>query len=160
MQVIVRPTAGTDPAYTFNQAASGSRVQLAASSRSTRDKSRPIPSPKTLFERAQEPIIVGQAAYSATYPDSYFPPNFPWEGVNQINDHFLKFVTLAGQPVQMPTEPKGIHDEMGASFDPVYGRMSGNLAMQLPNPTTLNALLVLYGFSDHPDRDRQQLPAR
>jgi hypothetical protein len=39
---------------------------------------------------------------------------------------------------------------MGASFDPVYGRMSGNLGMQLPNPTTLNALLVLYGFSDLP----------
>ena len=39
---------------------------------------------------------------------------------------------------------------MGASFDPEYGRMSGNLAMQLPNPTTLNALLVLYGFSDLP----------
>ncbi len=39
---------------------------------------------------------------------------------------------------------------MGASFDPVYGRMSGNLGMQLPNPTTLNALLVLYGFSDVP----------
>ncbi len=70
--------------------------------------------------------------------------------MNQINDHFLKFVTVAGQPVQMPTEPKGIHDEMGASFDPEYGRMSGNLAMQLPNPTTLNALLVLYGFSDIP----------
>jgi len=39
---------------------------------------------------------------------------------------------------------------MGASFDPEYGRMSGNLAMQLPNPTTLNALLILYGYSDIP----------
>ncbi len=105
---------------------------------------------KTLFERAQEPIIVGQSAYSSAYPNSYFPPNYPWEGINQINDHFLNFVTLAGEPLSLPTEPKGIHDEMGASFDPVYGRMSGNLAMQLPNPTTLNALLVLYGFSDLP----------
>ena len=59
-------------------------------------------------------------------------------------------MTIAGQEVSVPTEPKGLHDEMGASFDPVYGRMSGNLGMQLPNPTTLNALLVLYGFSDVP----------
>ncbi len=106
--------------------------------------------PKTLFERAQEPIIVGQAAYKDAYPASYFPTNYPWEGINQINEQFLNFVTLAGEPLSLQTEPKGIHDEMGASFDPVYGRMSGNLAMQLPNPTTLNALLILYGFSDLP----------
>jgi FtsP/CotA-like multicopper oxidase with cupredoxin domain len=105
---------------------------------------------KTLFERSQEPIIVGQAAYSSAYPNSYFPANFPWEGVNQINDHFLQFLTINGEEVKITTEPKGIHDEMGASFDPEYGRMSGNLAMQLPNPTTLNANLILYGFSDIP----------
>lgn len=105
---------------------------------------------KTLFERSQEPIIVGQAAYSSAYPNSYFPSNFPWEGVTQINDEFLQFVTLAGEKVKIPTEPKGIHDEMGASFDPEYGRMSGNLSMQLQNASTLNALLVLYGFSDIP----------
>jgi FtsP/CotA-like multicopper oxidase with cupredoxin domain len=109
------------------------------------------PNSKTLFERAQEPIIVGQPAYSSAYPNSYFSPETTsWAGVNQINDQFLKFVTVAGEKVLAPTEPKGIHDEMGASFDPVYGRMSGNLAMQLPNPTTLNALLVLYGYSDLP----------
>ncbi|MBC7962608.1 MAG: multicopper oxidase domain-containing protein, partial [Steroidobacteraceae bacterium] len=144
MQVIVRPTL-VDPPNTYSQAALAAEFTAAA----TPTVINPAPV-KTLFERAQEPIIVGQAAYSTAYPNSYFPPNFPWEGVNQINDHFLNFVTLAGQPVQMPTEPKGIHDEMGASFDPVYGRMSGNLGMQLPNPTTLNANLILYGFSDIP----------
>jgi len=141
MQIIVNP--GTP--VPFNQAA------LAAEFTSSAAVTPINPAPvKTLFERAQEPIIVGQAAYATTYPGSYFPPNFPWEGVNQINDHYLQFVTLAGQPVRISTEPKGIHDEMGASFDPIYGRMSGNLAMQLPNPTTLNALLVLYGYSDLP----------
>jgi len=141
MQVIV---SGGTPAA-FNKAA------LEAEFTSTAAVTPINPAPvKTLFERAQEPIIVGQAAYASAYPNSYFPPNYPWEGINQINDHFLQFVTLAGEPVIVPTEPKGIHDEMGASFDPVYGRMSGNLAMQLPNPTTLNALLVLYGFSDIP----------
>ncbi|MGE0918625.1 Ig-like domain-containing protein, partial [Trichlorobacter lovleyi] len=145
MQVIVRSSAGTDPAYTFNQA----NLEKEFTSAAPVTDLNPAPA-KTLFERAQEPIIVGQAAYKDAYPNSYFPTNFPWEGVNQINDQFLQFKTLAGESVKVPTEPKGIHDEMGASFDPVYGRMSGNLAMQLPNPTTLNALLILYGFSDIP----------
>jgi len=145
MQVIVRPAVGTDPSYTFNRAALEAEFTAAAPVTAV----NPAPA-KTLFERAQEPIIVGQPAYSTAYPNSFFPPNFPWEGINQINDHFLNFVTLAGEQVNVPTEPKGIHDEMGASFDLLYGRMSGNLAMQLPNPTTLNAVLVLYGFSDIP----------
>jgi FtsP/CotA-like multicopper oxidase with cupredoxin domain len=144
MQVIVRSSA-VDAPYSFDPA------RLAREF--TRDAEvtplNPAPA-RTLFERAQEPIIVGQAAYSAAYPDSYFPPNFPWEGIAQINDQSLQFVTLAGEPVVVPTEPKGIHDEMGASFDPVYGRMSGNLAMQIPNPTTLTSNLILYGFSDLP----------
>ncbi|MBC8017861.1 MAG: multicopper oxidase domain-containing protein [Verrucomicrobia bacterium] len=145
MQVIVRPAVGTDPLYTFNRAALEQEFSAAAPVTTV----NPAPA-KTLFERSQEPIIVGQAAYSTAYPKSSFPTGFPWEGIAQINDQSLNFVTLAGEPVVVPTEPKGIHDEMGASFDPVYGRMSGNLGMQLPNPTTLNALLVLYGFSDIP----------
>ncbi|OGU07138.1 MAG: hypothetical protein A2075_12865 [Geobacteraceae bacterium GWC2_58_44] len=145
MQVIVRPTAGTDPAYSFSR----QNLEREFSPEAPVTAVNPAPA-KTLFERAQEPIIVGQPAYKDAYPDSYFPPNFPWEGISQINDESLNFVTLAGERVVAPMEPKGIHDEMGASFDPVYGRMSGNLAMQLPNPSTLNALLVLYGFSDLP----------
>ena len=145
MQVIVRSAAGADPAYNFSQANLEKEFTAAAPVTAV----NPAPA-KTLFERAQEPIIVGQAAYAAAYPNSYFPPNFPWEGIAQINDQDLKFVTLAGAPVVASTEPKGLHDEMGASFDPVYGRMSGNLAMQIPNPTTLTANLILYGFSDIP----------
>ena len=153
MQVIVRPAgSAVDGAYSFNQAALEAEFTAAAPATGL----NPIipgsdpPRAKTLFERAQEPIIVGQQAYGTAYPDSYFPPNYPWQGINQINDHFVNFVTVAGDPVVVPTEPKGIHDEMGESFDPIYGRMSGNLAMQLPNPTNLTKLLVLYGFSDVP----------
>jgi len=146
MQVIVRPAGSTvDGTYAFDQA--DLEREFTAAAPAVPGLNDP---PRTLFERSQEPIIVGQAAYSEVYPDSYFPTNFPWEGIAQINDSFLKFVTVDGQQVNVPTEPKGIHDEMGASFDPVYGRMSGNLGMQLPNPTTLNALLVLYGYSDVP----------
>ena len=145
MQVIVRQNTGVDPAYNFNR----SNLEREFTDQAPVTAVNPAPA-KTLFERAQEPIIVGQAAYADAYPGSYFPSNYPWEGVSQINDNSLNFVTLAGEQVVAPMEPKGIHDEMGASFDPIYGRMSGNLAMQLPNPTTLNALLVLYGFSDLP----------
>ena len=146
MQVVVRPAGSqVDGPYTFNQAA----LQAEFTSAAPATPLNPAPA-KTLFERSQEPIIVGQAAYSTAYPNSIFPTNFPWEGIAQINDQALSFVTLAGEKVVVPTEPKGIHDEMGASFDPIYGRMSGNLGMQLPNPTTLNALLVLYGFPDVP----------
>ena len=150
MQVIVR--AGTNPPY--NQAILENEFTSAAPVTTL----NPAPT-KTLFERSQEPIIVGQPAYSSAYPNSFFPP-FPssWEGVNQINDDFLQFVTLAGEKVKKTTEPKGIHDEMGASFDPEYGRMSGNLAMQIPNPTTLTAVLILYGFSDIPSETINNSP--
>jgi FtsP/CotA-like multicopper oxidase with cupredoxin domain len=153
MQVIVRQVS-VDAPYTFDPAALAKEFTFEAPVTAVNPNTNPNTAgpvvTKTLFERSQDPIIVGQSAYSSTYPNSYFPPNFPWEGINQINDHYLNFVTLAGQPIQVPTEPKGIHDEMGASFDPEYGRMSGNLGMQLPNPTTLTALLVLYGYSDLP----------
>lgn len=144
MQVIVRPSLAGSP-NSYSQADLEKEFTSAAPVTAV----NPAPA-KTLFERSQDPIIVGQPAYSSAYPNSYFPPNAPWEGVNQINDHFLQFLTVAGEKVKVSTEPKGIHDEMGASFDPEYGRMSGNLGMQLPNPTTLNAMLVLYGFSDLP----------
>lgn len=152
MQIIVRSSGGS---YNFNKAALEAEFTAPATAGPFKPDALanpPVP-PTTLFERSQEPIIVGQAAYAQTYPNSYFPLNFPWEGINQINDHFLQFVTLAGEKVKVTTEPKGIHDEMGASFDPVYGRMSGNLGMQIPNPNTLTANLILYGFSDIPSEN-------
>jgi|GEM_PF-839025 len=145
MQIIVRPAAGGDPAYTFSQA----NLEKEFTSAAPVTAVNPAPA-KTLFERSQEPIIVGQAAYKEAYPNSYFPANFPWEGIAQINDQSLQFVSLAGDPVVIVTEPKALHDEMGASFDPVYGRMSANLGMQVPNPTTLTATMINYGFTDIP----------
>ncbi|HIJ89167.1 MAG TPA: hypothetical protein HPP97_16040 [Desulfuromonadales bacterium] len=159
MQVVVAPAASAG-AYQFNETLLRNEFTSAAPVVTKIDPvtSAVIPfnpeipgqRTKTLFERSQEPIIVGQAAFKDAYPTSYFPTNFPWEGIMQINDQALTFVTLAGEKVSVPAEPKGMHDEMGASFDPIYGRMSGNLGMQLPNPTSLTALLILYGYSDIP----------
>jgi len=103
-----------------------------------------------LFERAMAPIIVGQSGYDTAYNTS-FPTAWPWLGIrSSLLERSLKFVTVAGEQVEIPMEPKGVHDEMGASFDPEYGRMSGNLAIELDPPTTNNANLNLYGFSDVP----------
>jgi hypothetical protein len=143
MQIVVR-SAPLDPPYAFNQAALEQEFTTPAPAGALGEG-------LTLFERAQDPIIVGQTAYSTAYPGSYFPPNWPWSGIrSSMQEHSLQFVSVAGDPIVVPMEPKGIHDEMGASFDPEYGRMSGNLAMEIPNPTTNNANLLLYGYSDLP----------
>jgi FtsP/CotA-like multicopper oxidase with cupredoxin domain len=137
MQIKVRTTP-PNPAYNFSRAALEQEF---------------VPPSKTtpgLFERAQEPIIVGQTAYKDVYPNSYFPPNYPWQGIAKIQDNAINFMTVSGKPVIATLEPKAMHDEMGASFDPEYGRMAANLGMQTPNPTTLTALAILYGYSDVP----------
>ncbi len=50
----------------------------------------------------------------------------------------------------LPFQPKAIHDEMNAAFDPVYGRMSGNLGLELPITNALTQNLVLYGYASPP----------
>jgi len=109
------------------------------------------PTQESLFERAMEPIIVAQSAYDEAYGKT-FPAVAPWGGFRySIDDgHIFTFQTIAGEQVSVLMKPKGIHDEMGASFDPEYGRMSGNLAIEIQPPQTNNANLNLYAYSDVP----------
>jgi FtsP/CotA-like multicopper oxidase with cupredoxin domain len=106
---------------------------------------------ESLFERAMEPIIVAQSAYDEAYGKT-FPAVAPWGGFRySIDDgHIFTFETIDGEQVTVKMKPKGIHDEMGASFDPEYGRMSGNLAIEIQPPQTNNANLNLYAYSDVP----------
>ncbi|HKI52380.1 MAG TPA: multicopper oxidase domain-containing protein [Geothermobacteraceae bacterium] len=106
---------------------------------------------KSLFERAMEPIIVAQSAYDEAY-GKIFPSVAPWGGVRYRMDdnHIFNFQTIDGEQVSVLMKPKGIHDEMGASFDAEYGRMSGNLAIELQPPQTNAANLNLYAYSDVP----------
>jgi len=61
----------------------------------------------------------------------------------------LASATLA--TVVMPEfEPKAIHDEMSAAYDPEYGRMSGLLGLELKKVNSLNQNLVLYGYASPP----------
>ena len=137
MQIKVRTTPQDVP-YTFN------RTNL------EREFIPPLKTTPGLFQRAQDPIIVGQTAYKDVYPNSYFPPNYPWQGIAKIQDDYINFMTVSGKPVHVPLQPKAMHDEMGASFDVEYGRMAANLGMQTPNPTTLQAVAILYGYQDVP----------
>ncbi len=177
-----------------------------------------------VFEVAQHPIIVPQAAYNSAYNTS-FPTDQPTQyiGLQDFSktflSHTLASLTLvsggAGYPVSStqpvvitggggssavatatidasgavteltlvdpgngytsaPTvsipggttdavatatvalvtdikfQPKAIHDEMNAAFDPVYGRMSGNLGLELPITNALTQNLVLYGYASPP----------
>jgi FtsP/CotA-like multicopper oxidase with cupredoxin domain len=52
--------------------------------------------------------------------------------------------------VTIPLQPKAVHDEMGAAYDPEFGRMSGNLGLELPVVNAVNQRLVLYGYASPP----------
>jgi len=101
-----------------------------------------------VFQRGQDPIIVGQTAYNEAY-NSTFPNNFPAWGVARIQDFSLTFQTPAGSFASLDFQPKAIHDEMGATFDD-YGRMSAKLGLELPKPSAFLANFVMQGFADPP----------
>jgi FtsP/CotA-like multicopper oxidase with cupredoxin domain len=104
---------------------------------------------KGVFETAQEPIIVGQAGFNGVYSNVTFPSNWPYWGIAGIHDDKISFKTVAGNLIKdLPMEPKGIHDEMGASFDPEYGRMSGNLGVEFPKVGNNIQNFTLYDFTD------------
>jgi FtsP/CotA-like multicopper oxidase with cupredoxin domain len=101
-----------------------------------------------LFERAQDPIVVGQAAYNGVYAGVTFPGNWPAWGVSRIQDNQIMFRTVGGELLTLPMQAKGIHDEMGASFDKEYGRMSGNLGLELANTVVGRQNFTLLAYAD------------
>jgi FtsP/CotA-like multicopper oxidase with cupredoxin domain len=122
-----------------------------------------------LFERWQPPIVVGQAAYNRAYGTAFgTQPTTPNDGFVRIQDDVITFTTLpakangvydasAGAPgygatiVSMKLGAKAMHDEMGASWDNMFGRMSGNLGLEAPNNKPgLAQNLVLYPFTNPP----------
>jgi len=103
-----------------------------------------------VFESGQHPIIVGQGAYNSAYA-STFQNSGPRDGFVRITDRSFTFNTLLGQgPTQVMTmtlQPKAIQDEMGEAFDKEYGRMSGNLGLEVPlTEAGVQQNLILYPF--------------
>ncbi|MBL0276933.1 MAG: multicopper oxidase domain-containing protein [Anaeromyxobacter sp.] len=108
----------------------------------------PAPGKAGVFETAQDSIIVGQDAYNGIYTGVTFPQVWPYWGFSRIQDVTLPVFTVGGTYQTFPMEPKGLHDEMGASFDMEYGRMAGNLGMTNPNPIVGLLNLTLYDYTD------------
>ncbi len=95
-----------------------------------------------VFAASQNPIIVPEAryneAYNKTFSDSFV----------RIFETFKTFLTVAGDSITVPFQPKAIQDEMGEAFDAEYGRMMGKLGVELPNTNAQNQNFVLQNYSD------------
>ena len=99
-----------------------------------------------VFEKSQNPIIVGQGAYNSAYGTS-FRSSAPYDGFARISDFSLTFDTLSGNRITLPFQPKAIQDEMGEAFDKEYGRMSGNLGVEVPlTQAGTQQNLILYPY--------------
>ena len=98
-----------------------------------------------VFAKSQNPILVPDARYNSAYNDTFKADTYV-----RIFQNKHTFKTLDSTTVTMPLEPKAIQDEMGETFDPDFGRMSGKLGLELPNTTAGNQNFMLYGFIDRP----------
>ncbi|MGA7827096.1 MAG: FG-GAP-like repeat-containing protein [Geobacteraceae bacterium] len=102
------------------------------------------------FATGQDPIIVGQAAYNGTYPNTTFPSTYPNWGISRITDDAISFKTVDGTTVSnYPMKRKAIHDEMGGTFD-VYGRLAAKLGLEIPFANAALQTFVLQNFVDPP----------
>ncbi len=125
-----------------------------------------------VFESGQNPVIVGQAAYNSAYG-----ANFAASGdctdpagtnrcdgfarINQQGKDIFRFDTLLGSQIGIPIEPKAIHDEMNSTnFEP-FGRMSGNLGVEVVPADPVLQNVVLLPFVNPPTEifDGTNLPS-
>ncbi len=146
MQVKVNNIAPT-PAYNFNALRSAFLHKADGSG---------------VFESGQNPIIVGQASYNASYATDFTTggwcnspvnPSVRCDGFARISEQggdTFKFDTLVGNQIGVTIEPKAIHDEMNATNTEPFGRMQGNLGLEAvpANPGVQN--VVLYPFINPP----------
>jgi len=136
MQITVSGTGGSAPVNDYNPTTLANLVTK-------------LQSPTGVFATAQEPIIVGQAAYNTNYNQT-FPSTWPNWGVSRISDTSLSFLTPEGTVVsQFPISPKAIHDEMGGTFDD-YGRMSAKLGLEVPFSNAAISTFALQNYVDPP----------
>ena len=115
-----------------------------------------------VFESGQHPIIVGQAAYNSAYGTDFVSsgwcnsatnPSARCDGYARIAEgsqptDLFGFNTLAAPTakMQIPFQPKGIHDEMNSSSFDEWGRMTANMGLEAPGATPLLQNIILYPF--------------
>jgi FtsP/CotA-like multicopper oxidase with cupredoxin domain len=127
-----------------------------------------------VFESGQHPIIVGQAAYNSAYGTTF--PSASWcnapgstkqscDGFARISEQggdLFGFNTLASPAtkLQIPLQPKAIHDEMNAATFDEFGRMTANMGVEAvpSNPGGQNINLMPYVFPPTEVIDATNLP--
>ena len=97
------------------------------------------------FAVSQDTIIVPTADYNQVYGKS-----FPTDPYVRQHATSVTFNTVSGAPNTIVLEPKAIQDEMGEAYDIDFGRMSGMLGLEVPNPNALTKGFVLYGYPSPP----------
>jgi len=100
------------------------------------------PTEPGVFAASQNPPLIPNSRYDSAYATS-----FPEDAYARIFSTEMTFTTMAGTTVTFPIEKKAIQDEMGETFDPVYGRMMGSLGLTVEN---LIPGFVLKTFVDPP----------
>ncbi len=115
-----------------------------------------------VFESGSDPIIVGQAAYNGALGTNFVSSgwcNAPGststkcdgfariqEGSQPTDNFGFNTLLAPDAKMQIPFQPKGLHDEMNsASFDE-WGRMTANLGLEAPGATPLLQNIILYPY--------------
>ena len=117
-----------------------------------------------VFEEGQNPIVVGQAAYNSAYGTNFVANgwcNAPGSTSTKC-DGFARIAEQGGfqfgfntlnpawapgvGKMQIPLQPKGIHDEMNATNFDEYGRMEANIGLEAPGATPLLQNIILYPY--------------
>jgi FtsP/CotA-like multicopper oxidase with cupredoxin domain len=104
------------------------------------------PTTPGVFAKSQDPIIVAQNAYSSAYATD-FPTTWPYAGYSGINDEAMDFMTITGLKRNIVFNRKGMHDEMGGSYDE-YGRMAGKLGLAVPGGNALTQGFIPQSYID------------
>ena len=121
--------------------------------------------PAGVFESGSDPIIVGQAAYNAAYGTSFAASGWCNSPSNPAAkcDGFARIQEQGGDDVQVrhprrprklqiPFQPKGMHDEMNSANFDEWGRMTANLGLEAPGATPLLQNIILYPVREPGDR--------
>lgn len=106
-----------------------------------------------VFATGQDTIIIPQAAYNDAYGVTDLPADAASAYV-QLDENDKTFTPINREgvkqsPVNLPLEPKAMHDEMSGVFDD-YGRMSGFLGLTSPIAGATVAPFISYGYSSPP----------
>ena len=123
--------------------------------------------PAGVFESGQHPIIVGQAPYNSAYGTGFVASgwcNAPgtlsptkcdgYARIQEGSQPVDKFGFNALNPtlapgvgkLQIPFQPKGMHDEANSTSFDEYGRMQATLGLEAPGANPLLQNIILYPY--------------